>query len=115
MVVAGATPSEVGPRGLAAFCVAGLVILVFGLALRPANSRLGLLGVVLGADMVLLFLATAVGADALVPVTGGLASVVLGPLWWVSVARLLQSPEAVGTTPTARMGWPDRAARKRRT
>lgn len=89
VAVAHATPSPVDPRGLATFLAAGLVVLVLGLAVRSDDRRLGLLGVALGCDMVVLFLATAVGVGALVLLTGGLASVVLGPIWWVAVARLL--------------------------
>ena len=44
--------------------------------------------------MVVLFLATAVGIGPLVLLAGGLASVVLGPIWWVSVGRLLWAPTA---------------------
>lgn len=91
--VAHASPSQVDPRGLATFFAAGVVALAFGAALRGRKQRLGTLGVVLGVDMVLLFLATAIGIGPLVLVTGGLASVVLGPIWWVSIARLLWSPE----------------------
>ena len=65
---------------------------VLGMAIRPERPRLGRLGVVLGIDMVVLFLATALGIGPLVLLTGGLASVVLGPIWWVSVARLLWAP-----------------------
>lgn len=98
VAVAHATPSQVDPRGLATFFVAGLVALVLGLALRSDNERLGLLGVVLGCDMVVLFVATAVGIGSLVLLTGGLASVVLGPIWWVSVGRLLWrgAPQTAG-------------------
>lgn len=98
VAVAHATPSQVDPRGLASFLAAGLVALVLGLAVRAENERLGLLGVVLGCDMVLLFVATAVGIGALVLLTGGLASVVLGPIWWVSLARLLWrgAPQTAG-------------------
>lgn len=98
VAVAHATPSQVDPRGLATFLAAGVVALVLGLAVRRDHQRLGLLGVVLGCDMVALFLATAVGIGPLVLVTGGLASVILGPLWWVSVARLLWrgAPQAAG-------------------
>jgi len=74
VVVAHAAPSQVDPRGLATFLVAGLVALVLGSVLRPSQPRLGLLGMVLGVDMVVLFVATAVGIGGLVLVTGGLAS-----------------------------------------
>ncbi len=92
-LVAHAAPSQVDPRGFATFLLAGLVALVLGLVLRPDKARLGLLGIVLGVDMVVLFVATAVGIGGLVLVTGGLASVVLGPIWWVSLARLLWTGE----------------------
>lgn len=94
VAIAHATPSEVDPRGLATFCVAGLVALVLGMAARAERPRLGLVGMILGVDMVLLFTATAVGVGPLVLLTGGLASVVLGPIWWVSVARLLWADDA---------------------
>jgi hypothetical protein len=96
VAVAHASPSEVDPRGLATFCAAGLAVLVVGLAIRGREPRLGLLGVVLGIDMVVLFLATAAGVRPLVLLTGGLASVVLGPMWWVSVARRLWGPPTGG-------------------
>lgn len=89
MAVAHAAPAQVDPRGLATFLLAGLVALVLGLVLRPSAPRLGLLGMVLGVDMAALFVATAIGIGGLVLVTGGLASVVLGPIWWVGLARLL--------------------------
>jgi hypothetical protein len=93
VTVAKVSPSQVDPRGLATFCAAGLVVLVLGLALIPRNARVGVLGVVLGVDMLVLFLATAVGVNTLVLITGGLASVVLGPIWWVAVASVLLKPE----------------------
>jgi hypothetical protein len=97
VAVAHSTPSQVDPRGLATFLAAGVVALVLGMAIRPENRRLGLLGVVLGVDMVVLFVATAVGIDPLVLLTGGLASVVLGPIWWVAVSRLLWTNASVTT------------------
>jgi hypothetical protein len=97
VAVAHAAPNHVDPRGLATFGAAGLVALVLGLAVRPERPRLGQLGIVLGVDMVVLFVATAAGIDPLVLLTGGLASVVLGPIWWVSVGRLLwRTPSEVG-------------------
>jgi hypothetical protein len=68
------------------------VALVLGLSIRPDRARLGTLGVVLGIDMVVLFLATAIGIGPLILLTGGLASVVLGPIWWVALARELWAP-----------------------
>ena len=39
--------------------------------------------------MVLLFASSAFAATVPILITGGLASVILGPAWWLSVARLL--------------------------
>lgn len=36
--------------------------------------------------------AVAAASVAVLSLTGGLASVILGPIWWVSVARLLWLP-----------------------
>lgn len=94
IAVAHSSPSAVDPRGLATFGVAGVVAFVLGMAVRPSRDRLGVLGMVLGVDMIILFLATAIGIDPLVLLAGGLASVVLGPVWWLSVARLLWRPTA---------------------
>jgi amino acid transporter len=100
VAVAHVTPSAVDPRGLASFAASGLVALAIGLALRQSHPRLGKLGVVLGADMALLFVANALGINALVLLTGGLASVVLGPIWWFALARLLWDPDAAARVPT---------------
>lgn len=98
-----AVPSQVDPRGLFTFGVAGLVALALGVALRGARPRLGLLGIVLGADLIVLFLATAAGVHALVLAAGGAASLILVPAWWTGMARLLwraHAPEAAATATT---------------
>lgn len=99
VIVTHATPSPVDPGGLATFAAGGLVALVVGMALRSQHRRLGLLGMVLGIDMVVLFAANAVHVDALVLLTGGLASVVLGPIWWGSMARVLWRRPASAPAP----------------
>ena len=93
IVLAHVQPSEVDPNGLATFALAGLAILVFGAALRPSRRGLGTLGIVLGVDMVALLVANSLGSTPAVLVTGGLASVILGPIWWISVGRLLLKPQ----------------------
>jgi hypothetical protein len=90
-------PAAVDPRGLFTFGVAGLAIALAACGMWATSPRLARLAAVLGVDMVVLFVATATGVNALVLVTGGLASVVLGPAWWLSVAGRLRNayaPEA---------------------
>jgi hypothetical protein len=82
--------SATDPRGLATFGLAGLWSIVLGLAIRSGTSfprGLGMVALVDGVDLVVLFLATATGAGTLVLVTGGLASVILGPLQWAWIGR----------------------------
>jgi hypothetical protein len=83
-------PSPTDPRGLATFGLAGLAVLVLSRHVRPRSPGAALLGTVLGVDMVALFAATVVGSSVPILVTGGLASVVLGPAWWVWIAVLLR-------------------------
>jgi len=84
--------SATDPRGLATFGLAGLWSIVLGLAIRSGTSfprRLGTIALVNGVDLVVLFLATATGAGTLILVTGGLASVILGPLQWAWIGRAM--------------------------
>lgn len=86
--------SPTDPRGFATFALAGIWLIVVGgeLArrtdLRPLYARLA---VVAGVDLIVLFLATVFGSTPLILVTGGLASVVLGPVFWAMTGRLLTS------------------------
>src|SRR2546427_10267293 len=82
--------SATDPRGFATFGLAGLWSIVLGLAIRSGTSlprALGTITLANGVDLVVLFFATATGAGTLVLVTGGLASVILGPLQWAWLAR----------------------------
>jgi len=84
--------SATDPRGLATFGLAGLWSMVLGLAIRSGTSfprGLGIVTLLNGVDLLVLFLATATGAGTLVLVTGGLASVILGPLQWVWIGRAM--------------------------
>jgi hypothetical protein len=85
--------SPIDPRGLATFGLAGIWMLVVGLELwgrpdlRPLYKRIAVIG---GIDLILLYLATIVGSQPLILLTGGLASVILGPVFWAMTGRLLR-------------------------
>lgn len=91
---AGLDLAPTDPRGFATFGLAGLWSLTAGLELR---ERAGLrpiywqLAVVSGIDLIALFVATAIGSEPLILVTGGLASVILGPAFWAMTGRLLSA------------------------
>lgn len=85
--------SPTDPRGFATFGMAGLWMLVVGLelrgreGLRPRYAWIAMIG---GVDLIALFVATVIGSTPAVLVTGGLASVVLGPVFWAMTGRLLR-------------------------
>jgi hypothetical protein len=84
--------SQTDPRGFATFGLAGLWSVVAGLelrgrdGLRPIYATIAIVG---GIDLILLFVATVVGSTPMILVTGGLASVILGPVFWAMSGRLL--------------------------
>jgi hypothetical protein len=84
--------SATDPRGFATFGLAGVWMLALGLSARggailPRNLvRLAIGG---GVDLILLFVATVAGSTPLILLTGGLASVVLGPAFWTWSGRIL--------------------------
>ena len=85
--------SPTDPRGLATFGLAGLWLIVVARELagrtdlRPRYAQLAL---VAGIDLIFLYVATIIGSTPLILVTGGLASVVLGPIFWAMTGRLLR-------------------------
>lgn len=87
--------SATDPRGFATFGLAGLWSIVLGLSIRSGAAfpaMLGTIALLNGIDLLVLFFATATGAGTLVLVTGGLASVILGPLLWIGIGRALSQP-----------------------
>lgn len=86
--------SATGPRGFATFGLSGIWTFVVGWTMTrgstPFPSRLGWLAVLSGIDLIALYLATALGISALVPITALLAAVILGPIFWVWTGRILQ-------------------------
>lgn len=86
-------PSQIDPSGLGTFGVIGLASLVIGMLIL-AGQRLpramGYLAVVNAVLLITLFFATAAGAQTLILLSGGLTSVVVGPIWWVWLGRELR-------------------------
>jgi hypothetical protein len=93
--IATADLSQTDPRGLATFGLAGLWALTVGLEVVAGNSslrrRLGWLAVISGLDLIALFFATVANAETVVLVTGGLASVILVPVFWIWTGRALRA------------------------
>jgi len=78
--------SEVDPRGLASFFVVGLVAFVFGWLITRGGAlpkALGYLGMFNALLLVVLYFATVASAQRLILISGGLTSVVVGPIWWI--------------------------------
>ena len=79
--------SPTDPRGLATFGLAGLWALTLGLETVAGNGtlprNLGWLAIVSGIDLIVLYVATVAQAEGLILVSGGLASVILVPAFWI--------------------------------
>ena len=93
--------SPTDPRGFATFGLAGAWLLMAGLrlrvhaGLRPVYSQLAIAG---GIDLIVLFVATVIGSTPLILVTGGVASVLLGPAFWLMTGRLLTTENDAGAS-----------------
>jgi len=90
--VAAGDPSPTDPRGFATFGLAGVWMLGLGLSARGTRavpSGLATLAVVGGVDLIMLFFATVAGSTPAILLTGGLASVILGPTFWIWSGRVL--------------------------
>jgi hypothetical protein len=93
-------PSEIDPRGILTFGVAGLAVLVFAWLIVARGGRftlrLGYTGLLFGALLILTFLARLVVLDPgspLVLAPAGLAGFIVGPLWylWLGLELLRHS------------------------
>jgi hypothetical protein len=85
--------SQVDPAGLATFLVVGIASFLFGwMILRGASlpKGLGYLGIINAVLLVVLFLASALGNQTLILISGGLTSVIFGPIWWIWLGVSMQ-------------------------
>jgi hypothetical protein len=86
--------SSTDPRGFATFGLAGLWTIVVGWLARQGRGGLprglGALGIAAGIDLILLYLATLIVSETFILVFGGLASVVLGPAFWMWTGNALR-------------------------
>ncbi len=88
-------PSQIDPAGLAAFGVVGLSSFVFGWLIVKSGrlSRgLGWVGLLNAGLLAILFLATAGRAQRVILLSGGLTSVIVGPIWWIWLGAELMRP-----------------------
>ena len=87
--------SPTDPRGLATFGLAGLWALTVGLETIAGNAAwprsLGWLALVTGLDLIVLYVATVAAIDGVILVSGGLASVIFVPAFWIWTGRLLRA------------------------
>jgi len=88
--VAADLPSEIDPRGILTFGVAGLAVLVFAWLILARGGgftpRLGYTGLAFGVLLILTFVARLVifePASLLVLAPAGLAGFIVGPLWYL--------------------------------
>lgn len=106
LMLAGTTqelPSQVDPAGLASFFIVGIVAFVFGWLIVRSGllpTRLGYVGIFNALLLVVLFFASAASAQTLILISGGLTSVIVGPIWWIWLGReLLQDRPEVASDP----------------
>jgi hypothetical protein len=85
-------PSQINPAGLGTFFVAGVAAFMFGRLIVRSGAlprMLGTVGMVNAVLLVVLFFANVIGSQTLILLSGGLTSVIVGPIWWVWTGREL--------------------------
>ncbi|HEY4688675.1 MAG TPA: hypothetical protein VIK33_05135 [Anaerolineae bacterium] len=86
------SPSQTDPAGLASFFVVGIVTFAFAQLIVRSGvlpRNLGYLGMFNSLLLVILFFANVASAQTLILISGGLTSVIVGPIWWVWLGREL--------------------------
>jgi hypothetical protein len=86
-------PSQIDPAGLGTFGLIGLASLVTGMIIIAGGRLprgLGYLALVNALLLIVLFFASAANAQTLILISGGLTSVIVGPIYWVWLGRELR-------------------------
>ena len=99
-------PSPVDPAGVATFGVIGLASLVTGMIIIVSGRlprTLGYLAVANAVLLITLYFATAAGAQTLILLSGGLTSVIVGPIFWIWLGLELRHEAATTAMPAASM------------
>ncbi len=85
-------PSQVDPAGLASFGIVGVGALLWAWLIVRTNAlprALGYVGMFNALLLLVLFFSTVVGSQPLILLSGGLTSVIVGPIWWIWLGRSL--------------------------
>ena len=102
-------PSQVDPAGLASFFIVGIVAFVFGWLIVQSGllpRMLGYLGMFNAVLLTVLYFASAVNAQTLILLSGGLTSVVVGPIWWIWLGQqLLQAQPGMNSDAQPAAGY----------
>ena len=99
-------PSQIDPAGLGTFGVIGLASLVTGLIIIIGGRlprALGYLAVGNAVLLMTLFFASAANAQTLILLSGGLTSVIVGPIFWIWLGRELRRETTPAAVPAATM------------
>lgn len=99
-------PSQLDPAGLGTFGLIGLASLVTGILILSSDRlprALGYLAVANAVLLILLFFASAANAQTLILISGGLTSVILGPIYWIWLGRELRREMSAATVPAPSM------------
>ena len=102
---ANGAPSQVDAAGLASFGVIGVVAFLWGwLILRTGvlPRTLGYIGILNSVLLIVLFLATVFSSQTVILLSGGLTSVIVGPVWWIWLGRALTGDKMAVSTQAAR-------------
>jgi hypothetical protein len=91
-------PSPIDPAGLGTFGLIGLASLVTGMIIVIGGRlprALGYLAIVNAVLLIVLFFASAANAQTLILISGGLTSVLVGPIYWIWLGRELRREVAM--------------------